>query len=177
MTTPFVGEIRLFGFPRVPTGWFACDGSLQSIAQYEVLYQLIGTTYGGDGVNTFALPDLRGSIPLHQGTGLGLTPRPIGQRVGSETVTLNTTQLPQHTHTANATKNNVSSKTPGPTFLPGTLTTTDTMYATNLTGASTFTMANNCVSTQGGSQSHDNTMPTLTVSYCIAYAGVYPSQS
>jgi microcystin-dependent protein len=72
MTTPYVGEIRLFGFPRIPTGWMACDGSLQSIANYQVLYTLLGTTYGGDGVTTFGLPDLRGQVPLHQGTGLGL---------------------------------------------------------------------------------------------------------
>lgn len=177
MTTPFVGEIRLLGFPRVPTGWLACDGSLMSIAQYEVLYALLGTTYGGDGVNTFALPDLRGRVPLHQGTGLGLSPRVIGQMDGTEGVTLATGQMPQHTHVANATKSNASSKSPGPTMVPAALATTDTMYAADLTGASTFTLAPSSVSIQGGSTPHANTMPTLTASYCIAYEGIYPSQS
>lgn len=101
MTTPYVGEIRLFAFPRIPTGWFACDGSLKPIANNEVLFTLLGTTYGGDGVNTFAVPDLRGQVPLHMGTGPGLTNRPIGQRSGSESVTLLATQLPSHTHPFN----------------------------------------------------------------------------
>ncbi|RDS81682.1 phage tail protein [Dyella monticola] len=176
MSECYVGEIRLLSFPRVPNGWFACDGSLRPISQYDVLYQLLGTTYGGDGVNTFGLPDLRGRIPLHQGTGIGLSPRVIGQLDGTESVTLNSNQLPLHTHIANATNNNASTKTPGPTVLPGALTTTDTMYATDLAGSSSFTMANTSISAQGGSQPHDNTMPTLTVSYCIAYQGFYPSQ-
>jgi len=176
MTTPFVGEIRLFGFPRVPTGWLACDGSLLSIAQFQPLYALLGTTYGGDGTTTFAVPDLRGRVPLHQGTGLGLSPRVIGQLDGSEEVALGLGQMPQHTHAANATKSNATSKSPGPTMVPAALTTTDTMYAADLSGASTFTLASSGISTQGGSLPHENTMPTLTASYCIAYEGVYPSQ-
>ncbi|WP_245317966.1 tail fiber protein [Ensifer sp. 1H6] len=101
----------MFGFHRVPTGWQACDGSLLSIAEYETLYTLIGTTYGGDGVSTFAVPDLRGRVPLHWGNGQGLTPRVLGQVGGSESVTLLSTQLPSHSHpmfattaTAEATK-------------------------------------------------------------------------
>ncbi|GLQ45167.1 microcystin dependent protein [Dyella lipolytica] len=176
MSTPYVGEIRLFGFSRVPTGWLACDGSLQPISAYQTLYTLLGTTYGGDGVNTFAMPDMRGQIPLHQGTGLGLTPRVIGEVGGTESVTLTTQQMPLHTHTLNATTNNVSTGTPGNTVMPGALTNTDTMYATDLTGATNFTMAAAAVSTQGGSLPHENTMPTLTVSYCIAFAGIFPSQ-
>src|ERR1700754_4966181 len=98
MSDPFVGEIRMFGFSRTPIGWFACDGSLRSIAQYEVLYTLLGTTYGGDGVNTFALPNLSGRAPVHQGTGPNLTTRIMGQIGGSETVSLTLNQLPAHTH-------------------------------------------------------------------------------
>jgi microcystin-dependent protein len=177
MSTPYVGEIRLFGFSRIPVGWLACDGSQQSISQYDVLYTLLGTTFGGDGVNTFCVPDLRGRIPLHQGTGQGLTTRVMGELDGTETVTLINSQLPAHTHTASVTNNSAGTTTPGPTVVPGALTTTDTMYATDLTGATTFTLATNAVSTQGGSSPHDNTMPTLTASYCIAYAGIFPSQS
>lgn len=176
MSTPFLGEIRLFSFPRIPVGWAACDGSLLPISNYDALYALLGTTFGGDGVNTFAVPDLRGRVPMHQGTGNGLSPRVIGQLDGTEGVTLIANQLASHTHTANVTKNNGSANAPGPSLLPGALTTTDTMYATDLTGAYTFTQAASAISVQGGSQPHDNTMPTLTVSYCIATAGIYPSQ-
>jgi microcystin-dependent protein len=176
MSQPYVGEIRLFSFPRIPTGWFACDGSLQPISEYQVLYTLLGTTYGGDGMNTFGLPDLRGQLPLHQGNGQGLTPRVLGESGGSETVTLISGQLPQHTHVASATTNAANVNTPGPTLAPGKLTGTDTMYATDITDANSFTMAANAVTQQGGNQPHDNTMPTLTVSYCIAYAGIFPSR-
>ncbi|MEG1117467.1 MAG: tail fiber protein, partial [Janthinobacterium sp.] len=112
MSTPYVGEIRLFSFPRIPTGWFACDGSLKPISEYEVLYILLGTTYGGDGVNTFGVPDLRGQVPLHQGTGPGLTPRVMGQKGGSETVTLLQTQLPAHTHVVSALSSLATVNTP-----------------------------------------------------------------
>lgn len=177
MSTPYVGEIRLFGFQRVPTGWFACDGSLQAISNYQVLYTLLGTTYGGDGINTFGVPDLRGQVPLHQGTGNGLTTRVLGQSGGSENVTLLTSQMPSHTHLLMATSSSASATTPGPTVLPGALASTDTMYGTDLTGSTTGVLANNAVGMQGGSQPHDNSMPTLTVSYCIAWAGIFPSQN
>ncbi|OOG50915.1 tail fiber protein [Rhodanobacter sp. C01] len=177
MSTPYVGEIRLFGFPRIPTGWFACDGSLQSIAEYQTLYVLIGTTYGGDGINTFGLPDLRGQLPVHQGNGQGLSPRVLGASGGTETVTLQTNQLPAHTHTLVATATPASSAQPGNQLLPAALANSDTMYATDVTGAPSFPLANAAVGMQGGSQPHDNTMPTLTVSYCIAWAGIFPSQS
>lgn len=176
MSTPFVGEIRLFAFPRVPNGWFACDGRLVSIAEYDVLFALLGTTYGGDGVNTFGLPDLRGRVPVHQGAGNGLTPRVLGELGGTENVTLLSSQIPAHTHTVGATTNVAAATAPGPTQLPGTITG-DTMYATDLTGASSFAMAANAVSMQGGNQPHDNLMPTVTLSYCIAWQGVFPAQS
>ncbi|MFC5742324.1 phage tail protein [Dyella tabacisoli] len=176
MSTPYVGEIRLFGFQRVPDGWFACDGSLKSIAEYQVLFQLIGTTYGGDGQTTFSVPDLSGRVPLHWGRGNGLTPRVIGERSGTETVTLIAAQMPAHTHALTATTNG-SATTPGPTMLPGAVPATDTMYATDLTGSNTLALGSASIDMQGNSLPHDNTMPTLTVSYCIAWAGIYPSQS
>jgi microcystin-dependent protein len=176
MSTPFVGEIRLFGFPRIPTGWLPCDGSLQSIANYEALYTLLGTTYGGDGQRTFAMPDLRGRVPLHQGQGPGLSPYPLGQKAGSETVTLTSTQMPQHTHIAHATTGSASTGVPASTLVPGAIANQDTMYSSDLSGAESFAMATNAVTMAGGNQPHDNTMPTLTVSYCIAFQGIYPSQ-
>ncbi|HUA79616.1 MAG TPA: tail fiber protein [Dyella sp.] len=178
MTTPYVGEIRMFGFNRVPTSWAPCDGRLMQIAGNEVLYTLLGTTYGGDGVNTFALPDMRGRLPVHQGQGLGLSPYIIGSRAGTETVTLTTQQIPVHTHPVYATTNNVSTNTPGNQLMPGALTNTDTMYATDLSGATQLALQSNTVAnaTPSGNQPHDNSMPTLTVSYCIALYGIFPSQ-
>lgn len=177
MSTPFVGEIRLFGFQRAPVGWVSCNGQLLPIANFQVLFALIGTTYGGDGVNSFAVPDLQGRIPLHQGQGLGLTYRSLGEKAGSESVTLISGQMPQHTHTAYATSTAANANAPGTTVLPGTLTGDDTMYTSNVATAGTFTLQGNAVTPQGGNLPHDNTMPTLTVSYCIAYNGVFPSQS
>ena len=176
MSTPFVGEIRLFGFRRVPTGWQACDGSLLSIAEYEVLYTLIGTTYGGDGQTTFAVPDLRGRLPLHQGSGPALTPRVLGEIGGTETVTVLTGQMPGHNHTLLASAAAATAVAPGPQVIAGALTG-DTFYITDLTGATAIPMAANALQMAGGTGAHDNLMPTLTMNLCIAWAGIFPQQS
>ena len=175
MSAPFVGEIRLFAFPRIPNGWLACDGSLQSISNYEVLYTLLGTTYGGNGVSTFGLPDLRGQLPVHQGTGQGLTPRLLGQAGGSETITLQTNNLPAHTHPYVATLAAASAKAPSTTVELGALNS-DQMYTTDITGLRSLLTSSQAVTATGGGAPHENTMPTLTVSFCIAWAGIYPSQ-
>lgn len=177
MSQPYVGEIRMFGFGRVPSGWFTCDGSLVPIAEYETLFVLLGTTYGGDGMTNFAVPDLRGALPLHQGQGPGLTMRTIGQRAGSETVTLSTLQMPMHTHALVATTVAASSDTPGATTLPGAVSG-ETFYVNDVgTGATAIPMEPTAVSSSGGNQPHANCMPTLTVQYCIAWAGIFPAQS
>ncbi|PHV23868.1 MULTISPECIES: phage tail protein [Janthinobacterium] len=176
MTTPYVGEIRLFAFPRIPTGWFACDGSLKPIANNEVLFTLLGTTYGGDGVNTFAVPDLRGQVPLHMGTGPGLTNRPIGQRSGSESVTLLATQLPSHTHPFNVNSTLATANVPANNLLLTAPSNNDKMYTSNLTGLTAYALATTATGTTGGNLPHENTMPTLTASFCIAWAGIFPSQ-
>ena len=175
MSQPFIGEIRMFGFGRTPNGWQACDGSLLSIAEYEVLFTLIGTTYGGDGQSTFAAPDLRGRLPIHQGQGPGLSNYVIGQVSGTETVTLNTLQMPAHTHTVLATTAAATTGNITNAIIPGAVSG-ETMYATDTAGGAAFTVAPVSVTAAGGSQPHDNTMPTLTVQYCIAWAGVYPQQ-
>jgi microcystin-dependent protein len=175
MSTPYVGEIRMFGFSRVPNGWFACNGALYSIAEYEVLYTLIGTTYGGDGQVTFAVPSLSSQVPIHQGQGGGLSRYVIGQVGGSENVTLISTQMPQHNHSITATTTIANAKTVGQTVQLGAVTN-DTMYVTDLTGATPFISAPESTQTMGGNSPHDNTMPTLTVQYCIAWAGIFPSQ-
>lgn len=175
MSTPYAGEIRMFGFSRVPDGWFTCDGSLKPIADYEVLYTLLGTTYGGDGVSTFAVPDLRGRVPIHQGRGPGLSTYVIGQKAGSEGITLNQPQLPNHTPPLMATTALATTGTVGNTVLPAALSG-DTMYVTDITGATGAALADNMIVSTGGNQPHDNQMPTLTVQFCIAFAGIFPSQ-
>ena len=176
MSYPFVGEIRMFGFGRTPQGWQPCDGRLLPIAEYELLYNLIGTTYGGDGMNTFALPDLRGRVPLHQGQGPGLpSNRSLGERAGTETVTLATPQIPAHTHSMIATTAAATSLTPGPTQLPAAVSG-DTFYVGTIAGNNAVAMSPQMIAGTGGSQPHENCMPTLTVQYCIAWAGIFPTQ-
>lgn len=175
MSTPYVGEIRLFAFQRIPMGWFLCDGSLQSISEYEVLYQLIGTTYGGNGTTNFGLPDLRGATPLHQGTGPGLSTRVIGQSGGTETVTLSVAQMPQHSHALLASQGAATLSVPTNALFGAPAK--DTIYLSSIATATKETLSTQTVNVAGGSTPHDNTMPTLTVSACIAWAGVYPTQS
>lgn len=178
MSTPYIGEIRMFGFGTrgAPNGWQGCDGSLLPISEYDALFALIGTTYGGDGQTTFAVPDLRGRLPIHQGTGPGLSTYIIGQRAGTETVTVLPTQMPAHIHTAVATSGAASSLTPGNTLLPGSVSG-DSFYASDVAGATQVAMSAQSTSLAGGSQPHENCMPTLTVQYCIATQGIFPSQA
>ena len=175
MATPFIGEIRMFSFGRTPQNWQACDGSLLSISEYEVLFMLIGTTYGGDGQNTFAVPDLRGRLPLHQGQGPGLSNYVIAQTSGTETVTLTGLQMPAHTHTLVATTAAATATAPTG-LLPGTVAG-DMFYATDISGVVALPMATQSTTITGGSLPHDNVMPTLTVQYCISTAGIFPQQS
>lgn len=178
MSTPYIGEIRMFGFGTrgAPNGWQACDGSLLPISEYDALFALIGTTYGGDGQTTFAVPDLRGRVPIHQGTGPGLSTYVIGQRAGTETVTVLPTQMPAHTHTVVATTAAATTGTPGNTVIPGAVAN-QTMYVTDTAGGTPFTLSAQSVTNAGGSQPHENCMPTLTVQYCIATQGIFPSQA
>ncbi|MDQ3287838.1 MAG: tail fiber protein [Pseudomonadota bacterium] len=175
MSQPFIGEIRLLGFSRAPQGWLPCDGTLLAIAEYDTLFALIGTTYGGDGSTTFAVPDLRGRVPLHTGTGPGLTSKSTGQLGGIESVTLTAAELPAHSHSFTATTLAASDATPGSTLGLGALAG-DTMYVSDLTGATAAPMSPQSTTTAGGSQAHDNVMPTLAVQYCIAAYGIFPSQ-
>lgn len=176
MSTPYIGEIRIFPYSRgAPEGWQACDGSLLSINEFEMLYQLFGTTYGGDGTATFGVPDLRGRVPVHQGTGTGLSPRPLGSIAGEETVTLTTQQMAPHAHTMLASTTPGIASSPANTVLaavPATLN--EGFYATSMNNPSPF--PNTTLQPVGGGGGHDNTAPTLTLLYCIATMGIYPSQ-
>lgn len=177
MSDPFVGEIRLFAFPRVPTGWLACDGSLVAIAQYEVLFSLIGSTFGGDGSNTFGLPDLRGRVPVAQGSGPGLTPRTTGEPGGEEAHVLINTELPSHSHPLVSTTVAGTTPTPGPTvhLATGSISTAK-VYAPQA-GATTYDVMAPSILAAGNSLPHENMMPTLTGNFCICWSGVYPSPS
>lgn len=173
---PYVGEIRLLPYNFAPSGWQDCDGSLLPISGNEVLYTLIGTTFGGDGASTFGVPDLRGRLPVHRGSGLGLSPYVLGQMAGTETVTLLTANLPQHSHTAVVTNGVASTGTPSGTVELGAISG-DSMYTSDITGLTPHPAAATMIGVAGGSQPHDNTMPTLTVRFCIALNGIFPSQS
>jgi microcystin-dependent protein len=165
MSQPFVGEVRMFGGNFAPSGWALCQGQLQSISQNEVLYTLLGTTYGGDGVNTFGLPDLRGRIPMHQGSGFV-----IGQLSGSETVTLTTQQIPSHQHAPFA--NTAAAGTDPTNSVPA-----GGGPAWFAPGAPAMPMAANMLGTSGGSQPHENMMPYLAVNFIICLEGIFPSQN
>lgn len=167
---PFLGEIKMVGFNFAPVGWALCDGQLLSIAQNTALFSLLGTTYGGDGVRTFALPDLRGRVPVHQGQGPGLSPYNTGQAAGSETVTLTTNQMPTHTHQANASSSGATQPTPQGNVWAASRT--DLYNATPNAAMST-----QAIGTAGGSQPHPNIQPYLCVNFIIALQGVYPSRS
>ena len=170
MSTPYVGEIRLFAGNFPPNGWMFCDGALLSIVESEVLFDLIGTTYGGDGQTTFQLPDLRGRVPVHQGNS-GQSNYVMGQSGGVETVTLTAAQLPHHTHALNASTNAAVS-TKGPVDALGASTM-------NLYGASTPNMAMEptAIAPVGGNGPHENMAPFTAINYIISLFGVFPSQN
>jgi microcystin-dependent protein len=171
MTQPYIGEIRMFGGNFPPLGWEFCQGQLLPIATNDVLFQLIGTTYGGDGQSTFALPDLRGRVPVHAGTRSGRTYN-LSEAAGVETVTLTVQQLPAHSHALLAS--DVLGTTPNPGGEVLTESSTATMFAT---GSPTSTMAPASVGPAGGSQPHENRQPFLCIDFIIATEGIFPSQT
>lgn len=166
MSQPFIGEIRMFGGNFAPVGWAFCDGQLMPISENDALFTLIGTTFGGDGENTFAMPDLRGRLPMHQGNGYVL-----GQMGGVESVTLTTNQIPAHTHAAQANSAIGSQSTPANGVWAAAPTSRYSSSAPNLA------MKNSLVAPAGGSQPHENMMPFLTVSFIISLFGIFPSQN
>jgi microcystin-dependent protein len=167
---PYVGEIRLFAGNFGPAGWMRCQGQILPISEYETLFNLIGTTYGGDGQETFALPDLQGRVPVHRGKGPALTQTYIiGQTFGSEDVTLSVPQIPSHTHAFIASTAGGSTANPSGNVLgsPPSIT----MF---LRDSPSNAMAVQMVQPIGGSQSHENRQPTLAVTYIISLFGVFP---
>ncbi|MBY0113150.1 MAG: tail fiber protein [Phycisphaerales bacterium] len=167
---PYVGEIMLFAGNFAPRGWVECDGRLLDIATYDLLFNVIGTTYGGDGFDNFAVPDLRGRCIISQGTGLGLSTRVIGQLLGEPSTTLNVNQIPVHTHSVLAT----SAAADAPTLAQRVPALAESpAYAAFV--ATNTELAAGAVSSVGGSQPHNNRQPSLALVYCIAVEGNFPS--
>jgi microcystin-dependent protein len=174
MSEPFIGEIRMFGGNFPPRNWAFCDGQLLAISQNTALFSLFGTTYGGDGQTTFALPDLRGRIPLHRGHGPGLANRAIGERSGTETVTLTASQLPVHTHSVLASSDPASNAI-GPEGAVTGDAGARQIYAAP--SSPPLAMDAGAVASAGGGQPHDNMAPYLAIQFIVALFGIYPSQS
>ena len=174
MAQPFVGEIRMFAGNFAPSGWLFCEGQLLPISENEVLFQLIGTTYGGDGESTFALPDLRGRVPIHQGQGSGLSSYQIGENGGVESVALSAQQIPSHTHPALCVTSGGSATSDPANAL---WQNSDSLQYSDLP-ADSFMGANPIMTTPvGGSQPHENEIPYLCINYIISLFGIFPQPS
>lgn len=165
MATPFLSEIRIFTFNFPPKGWAFCNGQFLPINQNQALFSLLGTTYGGNGQTTFALPDLRGRVPLHFGA------HTLGERAGQEAHTVIASEMPQHVHLARATNDAATTNIPTGALLASV---SSNLY---LTPAALVAMTPTAISTAGGSQPHENRQPYLVLSFCIALQGIFPSRN
>lgn len=170
----FIGEIRIFPFNFAPTGWAQCNGQLLPIAQYTALFSLLGTTYGGNGYNNFALPNLQGRVPLQPGQGQGLSPYDLGQTAGNKSVTLLVSEIPVHAHTIQYGSSGFAQESPTGHLL---------MDIQGRRGAAAYTEKSNlrsmgagAVAPTGGSQPHNNMQPYLTLNFCMALQGVFPQR-
>ena len=171
MSNPYIGEIRMFAGSFAPAGWHMCDGALMPISENDTLFALIGTTYGGDGEETFALPNLQSRVPIHQGTGAGST-NIIGETGGVESVTLTVQQIPNHTHAMLGSTNTPTSPNPTSNVI-GKSTQVD-MFINAVPGDA---LAANAVTPVGGSQPHENVQPYLCINYIISLFGIFPPRS
>ncbi len=169
----FIGTIMLFGFDFAPRGWAKCDGQLLPVSQNSALFSLLGTTYGGDGRTTFALPDLRGRVPLGAGHGAGLSMHAIGSRGGVESMTLMQANMPSHTHMLRASGQPGNSGNPAGNLLANT-GATDLEYSD---AGPSVTMSDSAISASGGNQPINNMQPHIAMNYCIALYGIFPSRN
>lgn len=175
MSEPFLSEIRIFGFNFAPRGWAQCDGQILPINQYQSLYSLLGTTYGGDGRTSFALPDLRGRAPIETGASNGVSHQ-LGSKGGSPTVTLTANEIPGHTHQARASGDNATTGDPAGQLLAVSSLPNTNPYAAAGT-APDAVMDARMVANAGGGQAHDNMQPYQAVNFCIALQGLFPSRN
>jgi microcystin-dependent protein len=170
MSEPFLGEIRIFPYNFAPRGWAFCQGQILSIAQNTALFSLLGTTYGGNGQTTFALPDLRGRVAVSSGQGPGLSSYSLGEETGVESVTLISTEMPAHNHLVNAANSDATDSAPVgnvPAVIP----------SGGYTATPTGQMLAGMVSPSGGNQPHTNIQPVLVLNFCIALQGIFPSRN
>lgn len=172
MAQPYVGEVRLFAGNFPPVGWLFCDGQLLPISENETLFQLIGTTYGGDGQETFGIPNMQSRVPLHFGTGPDGVTYQQAEMAGTESVTLTTQQIPSHTHPLLASTGTAAASTPGNAVLA---TAQGATYFNLLDNPAT--MSAQSISVAGGSQPHENCQPFLCINYIISLFGIFPSQT
>ena len=168
---PFVGEIRAFGFNFAPTGWAQCNGQLLPISQNTALFSLLGTYYGGDGKSTFALPNLQGSAPMSQGQSAGTSDRVVGEAAGTETVTLLESEMPVHTHSLNAAESTATERQP-----PNQMFAVGEAISFYRTGSPNAAMNPAMLVLAGSSLPHNNMQPFLTLNFCIALQGIFPSR-
>jgi len=175
MSDPYLGEVRIFGFNFAPRGWALCNGQLLSVSANSALFSLLGTNYGGNGTTTFALPNFQGSVAMGQGNGAGLQSYSVGESGGSQTVTLLTPAMPMHTHTLQGRQGRGLTAHANPGAGDALITSSGgDAYASGNPNAQMSPLA---MGLTGGSQPHNNAMPSLVLSYCIALTGVYPSRN
>jgi len=167
MAQPYVGEVRIFAGNFAPAGWMLCEGQILPISEYETLFALVGTTYGGDGQSTFALPDLRGRVPIHMGNGFTLA-----ETGGAEAITLTSPQIAAHTHPLLASTNNASSASAS-----GNLLAQTPSYTPYIAAPANTPLSANAISATGGNQPHNNFQPYLCVNFIISLFGIFPSQT
>ncbi len=175
MADPFVAEIRIFPFNFPPKGWAWCDGQLMPLSQNTALFSLLGTTYGGDGKSTFALPDLQGRAPMHPGQGPGLSLHDLGEEGGSETVTLLESEIPSHNHAMMASTQPGEDASPNPSEALAR-SVGASLYQTTV-NANLVQLSPNALTPAGGDAPHNNMMPYLTFYFCIALQGVFPPRT
>ena len=172
-TGPYIGEIMLCAWNFPPRGWAFCNGQLLPINQNQALFSLLGTTYGGNGQTTFALPDLRDRVPIHFGEGLGLSPRTLGERSGASAHTLALTEMPAHAHALQVYSGSGSAVSPTANYPAGN----PAQYPQYTTSSADVAMSSLAIGSAGSSQSHMNVQPFLGLNFCIALQGVFPSQT
>lgn len=175
MSSPFVAEIRIFPFNFAPTGWAFCDGQLMPLSQNTALFSLLGTTYGGNGVSTFALPNLQGSVPMFYGTAAGGTTHAIGESGGEASVQLRESEVPPHSHSLQASTHPANLNNPNAQVSLGR--STPSIYKQPSGAAQPQPLSAQAVGSAGNGQAHNNLMPFLTLNFCIALQGVYPPRS
>ena len=177
MSEPFLGEIRMFGGNFAPTGWALCQGQLMSIQQNAALFSILGTTFGGNGTTTFALPDLQGRVPVSQGQGPGLSPYTPGQAAGSENVTLQQSQMPAHTHSANGNSGAANQTSPAGSVWAAPLDSGGGAGTGYSNAAPNAAMSPAAIGLAGGNQPFSVIQPYLCVTFIIALNGIYPSRN